>query len=239
VINWKAAQAKLGLPADGIPGDGTFSAILRVIAPRAPDSVVLPMARALKTFAVPLADLSTPRRLAGYLSNTGNETGAFTTFQENLHYSADRMAAVWPGRYRGPDGKPTAKAFALAADPVAFANDVYGARMGNERDGVNDNDGYDYRGLGPLQSTGYDNFLAAEKLTGIPFTTQPALMAHPGVGTIGALAWWKRADVNRWYDAGNSTAARSVANTGSPGNPHPEGIERVLQYEAAFLRVLS
>jgi len=240
MIDWKRTQANLKVTADGIPGEVTWTALLRVIAsPKAKPAALTTMARVLRTFGEPIADLSSPARVAGYVSNTGNETGGFADFDENLNYSAERMAEVWPSRYRGADGKPNAKARALANSPVAFANDVYGARMGNELDGTNDNDGYDFRGLGPLATTGYNNFLAAERLTGIPFSTQPGLMADPGIGTLGALAWWAQSGINAWLDKGNPTAARSVANAGHPNVAKPEGIETVLRYNAALLKVLA
>jgi len=239
-IDWRKTQGNLKVGIDGNPGDETFSALLRVVAaPQAKAADILAMARALKTFAVPVADLTTPRRLAGYISNTANETGGFTTFSEDLRYSAKRMAEVWPGRYRGADGKPNAKAIRLAGDPIAFANDVYGARMGNERDGIDDNDGYDYRGLGPYGLTGFDNFNACERHTGIPFTTQPGLMADPGIGTIGALSWYSRSGCNALFDAGNSKGARSMGNAGNPNQKNPEGWPRVAAYEAQLLKVIA
>lgn len=243
MIDWPKVQRRLKVGADGIPGDGTYSALLNTIASRSASQVdILAMARALKTFAVPLADLSTPRRLANYIAQTGNETGGFTTFVEGLNYSAQRMAEVWPHRYaidpKAARKAPNAKALKIAGNPRLFANDVYGARMGNEIDGTADDDGFDFRGAGPLQNTGYANFLAAEKLTGIPFSTQPVLMQHPGIGTIGCLAWWARSGINAYLDKGQSVAARSIANAGNPNVTHPEGIEQVTIYEARLLAVL-
>ncbi len=239
-VDWRATQAALKVAADGLPGDQTWLAILRVVAsPKALPADLLAMARALKAFGASLGGLTTAARIAAFVSNCANESGGFSVWVENLNYSAARMAAVWPGRYADANGKPNAKALKLAGDPVAFANDVYGARMGNERDGIADNDGFDYRGLGPLQTTGFDNFAACERDTGVPFTAQPALMKHPGTGTIGALSWWRRSGCNAQVDAGSPKRARSIANAGNPNVSEPEGWSRVSAYHNKLMEKLK
>lgn len=52
---------------------------------------------------------------------------------------------------------PGQLALAVAGDPQALANMVYNGRMGNRRDS---NDGFHFRGRGPKQLTGRDNYTA-------------------------------------------------------------------------------
>lgn len=85
------------------------------------------------------------------------ESARFTAVTENLNYSADRLAAVWPSRYRDKaTGLPNEKAKRLHRNPKAIANDVYGGRMGN----VAPDDGSRFSGKGFKQLTGKDNYRA-------------------------------------------------------------------------------
>ena len=105
-------------------------------------------------------------RAIGFLSTAYEESGGFTVLSENLNYSAARAAQVFPRLF------PTAAAAQpYAYNPQAFANRVYGSRMGN----VGPNDGWLYRGQGLIQITGHDNFAALAKATGLPLLDAPAM----------------------------------------------------------------
>lgn len=41
--------------------------------------------------------INTPRQVAAWIAQTAHESGGFRTLTENLNYSADTMAVVWPG----------------------------------------------------------------------------------------------------------------------------------------------
>ena len=49
--------------------------------------------------------INTPRQVAAWIAQTAHESGGFRTLTENLNYSADTMAVVWPARFaeREPD----------------------------------------------------------------------------------------------------------------------------------------
>ena len=86
------------------------------------------------------------------------ESKDFTAVVEDMNYSAQRMAEVWPARYavdrKAVPKRPNSKALRLAAAGArAIANDVYGGRMGNTAP----NDGWLFRGQGYKQLTGKDN----------------------------------------------------------------------------------
>jgi len=86
-----------------------------------------------------------------FLANVLHESIEFTAMAENMNYSAKRIHEVWPGRF------PTVEsAMPFANNPRALANKVYGGRMGNEQP----NDGYDFRGGGPIQLTGRSMYSA-------------------------------------------------------------------------------
>ena len=87
-------------------------------------------------------NINTPQRIAGFLSQCAHESGGFERLQENLNYSADGMAGIWPRRFAvlGPDGKPVKKdgknqpnkwPLGRPRKPGRIANGVYVGRMGD------------------------------------------------------------------------------------------------------------
>lgn len=210
------------------------------VAQRPSDGNILTVARAFAEHAPRYGQDSTPARIADFFAQTCNETGGYRRFEENLRYSARRLMQVWPRRF------PTlASALPYAWDPsdpdredIALANRTYGHRMGNERDGTDDNDGWDYRGLGALQLTGYDNFVRYGELLGLPLAEQPQLAADPAVSVLIALEFYKQGKVNRYIDAGNTKAARGITNAGDPNFANPHGLAEVNRLRARALEFL-
>lgn len=153
--------------------------------------------------------VTTRQRIALCLAHISVETGAFRRLDENLNYSAKRLREVWPSRF-----KTDAIAQKYARNPQGLANYVYGNRLGNKGRW---NAGWLYRGSGPGQATGYDNFLTAERETGIPFTSQPDLMRDPDIGMKAMLILWKKWGMNELADKDMVTASRKKWNGGTHG----------------------
>lgn len=109
-----------------------------------------------------------PNSEIAFLAQCAHESYEFKIVEENLNYSADSLAAVWPTRYalvdennkllRGPAGKnlPNATALKIARKPEVIANKTYANRYGNgnEKSG----DGWKFRGRGLRQLTFRDNY---------------------------------------------------------------------------------
>lgn len=89
-----------------------------------------------------------------FLANLCEESAEFTKYEENLRYSTpERLHAVWPTRFPTIESaKPYIK------NPKGLAMKVYGSRkdLGN----ITADDGWAYRGSGPIQMTGKNNFIA-------------------------------------------------------------------------------
>jgi putative chitinase len=83
-----------------------------------------------------------------FIANVLHESDCFTDLSENLNYSAERLMQVWQKRF---PNKNIANKY--AHNPRLLANFVYGNRLGNEKP----NDGWAFRGSGPIQITGYEN----------------------------------------------------------------------------------
>ncbi|HCR1382557.1 TPA: glycoside hydrolase family 19 protein, partial [Pseudomonas aeruginosa] len=90
--------------------------------------------------------ITAPVRGAAFLAQVGHESSQLTRLVENLNYSAQGLAATWPSRYRGADGKPNALALNLARHPQAIANNTYASRNGNGDEASGD--GWRFRGRG-------------------------------------------------------------------------------------------
>jgi putative chitinase len=94
-----------------------------------------------------------------FIPNIAHESGEFTIKCENMNYSAQRMAEVWPSRYAiDPHAKakvPNALALSLHHNPRKLANLTYNGRMGN-RNGTDD--GFNFKGGGFAQITGRDAY---------------------------------------------------------------------------------
>lgn len=212
MIDWKATQTRLGVTPDGIPGIGTYSALLRVVGPKANADTITTIANACAVHFPTYGLDQTVARLADILGQTSNETGGFTDFDENLNYSASRMLEVW-GRHFTP-----ATAAASVGKPYEIAEIAYGiksktgrGRMGNVRAG----DGYNFRGRGMLQLTGRANYTATDRRLGIGLDTNPELAAVPALSLLIACDFYRVNGVLKAIDEGDTDGARRITNAGN------------------------
>jgi putative chitinase len=154
--------------------------------------------------------ISTPQRIAGFLSQCAHESGGFERLPENLNYSADGMAGIWPKRFAvlGPDGKPVKKdgknqpnkfALALHRKPEMIANVVYSNRMGNGP--TESGEGWKYRGRGLKQLTGKDNHRACSAGLGVDLVSNPDLLLEPVYAARSAAWFWSTNKCNVFADA--------------------------------------
>lgn len=166
---------------------------------------VLAVSTACREFGI-----DTPQRIAGFLSQCAHESAGFERLQENLNYSADGMAAIWPRRFAilGSDGKPVKKdgknqpnkfALALHRKPEMIANVVYANRMGNGP--TESGEGWLYRGRGLKQLTGKDNHKACSEGLGVDLVSNPDLLLEPTYAARSAAWFWHKNNCNTFADA--------------------------------------
>lgn len=158
--------------------------------------------------------INTPARQAAFLAQIGHESGQLSSVAENLNYSAERLAAVWPTRYR-TNGKPNALAMQIARNPQAIANNTYANRMGNGS--VASGDGWKYRGRGLIQVTGKAGYQAAGRLLGLQLETSPELLEQPDNAALSAAAFWASNNLNALADAGDMRQITKIINGGYNG----------------------
>ncbi len=233
-IDWKTTQAALQArgyspgPVDGLTGPSTITALLAYAVGRQPDLNLRLIGRELARLAARFGLYESPARLAEFIGQTAIESARYTSFEENMRYSAKRLMQVWPSRF-----KTLAQALPYAHDPsdadredVALANFVYGGRMGNEADGTADNDGFDHRGSGILQHTGAGEYELLRQRLGY----DPDDVRDPAKSVLAALDYWERRQVNSHVDRGHFASARKAVNGGSHGLAEVAAVRvRVLQ----------
>jgi putative chitinase len=147
--------------------------LLKVACPESPATLLAQWADPIKKGCVRFG-IDKVREIAALLAQAGHECAGFQRLEENLNYSAQRMAEVWPKRFAVPRSKPprpNALALALHRRPVDIANHTYANRMGNGP--PESGDGWRFRGYGPFQLTGRNNHQAFADAMGIEIDVVP------------------------------------------------------------------
>jgi putative chitinase len=162
----------------------------------------------------PTYEINTPKRVAAFLAQCGHESGGWTTFQENLNYSAQGLCGTFKKYF------PTIEsATPYARKPEMIANKVYSNRMGNgpEESG----DGWKYRGRGPIQLTGKNNYMQFSKDM---FDDWQNLFDNPDWVTedkdfalMSAIWFWNKNGLNKEADAGDIKTMTRKINGGYIG----------------------
>jgi len=162
----------------------------------------------------PTYDINTPHRVAAFLAQCGHESGGWTTFEENLNYSAQGLNSIFKKYFPTLDS-----AQPYARKPEMIANKVYGGRMGNGPE--SSGDGYKYRGRGPIQLTGAANYKAfAQEM----FDDWQNLYDNPDWVTsdrdfalMSAIWFWNKNKLNVQADSGDIKLMTKKINGGYIG----------------------
>ena len=182
----KAWQKANGLKDDGIVGDGTWGKMFGSVAaaaPPAPVASVAPSDFKLANLKGHIPDsvitqipdtaakfgITTPLRLAHFLSQCGHESGGFKAVTENLNYSADGLKKIFPKYFPGNLNE------SYARNPQKIANKVYSSRMGNGDEASGE--GFKFRGRGFIQLTGKSNYMSFDKTVDDDIIANPDLVA--------------------------------------------------------------
>ena len=174
------------------------------------------MPRAPRAWLEALADemprwqIDTATEIASFVAQLAHESVELTRLQENLNYSAERLMQVWPKRF------PTMElARAYARNPQKLANFVYSGRMGNGP--AESNDGWRYRGRGPIQLTGRNNYRACGEGIGAPLLEHPDLLLTPTAGIRSACWYWVSRGLDALDDDTDVRAETRAVNGGTHG----------------------
>ncbi len=175
------------------------------LAAKLADPVIGALATAMRRF-----EIDTPPRMAAFTAQLAHESGQLQRWTENLNYRWERLRQVFP-KYFTTD----AEARAFDRKPERIANRVYAGRMGNGPEPSGD--GWRYRGRGPIQLTGKDNYRACGSAIGVDLVGDPDLLATPGPGCLAAAWFWARNGLNTLADAGDFVTITRRINGGLNG----------------------
>lgn len=182
---------------------------LKQIMPKLPDAkraAFLPsLQSALNEFGV-----NTPKREAAFLAQIAHESGELTIFAENLNYSAKGLMATWPKRFPDP-----VKAQQYERNPQKIASHVYANRIGNGDEASGD--GWRFRGRGPIQITGRENYQKYGSRLNVDLISDPDKATTPEVGFRIAGLYWKENGLNELADGGMFETITKRINGGLKG----------------------
>ncbi len=165
--------------------------------------------------ALQQVDITTPRRIAAFVAQTGHESGGFTRIVESFNYSVAGLAIfsqLTVGQ-REALGRHADERSLPAERQRAIANLAYGNRMGNKAP----DDGWKYRGRGLIQLTGLDSYLACGRALGIDLITSPDLLESPQYAALSAAWFWSENGLNALADIGDIVKITRRINAGLAG----------------------
>lgn len=171
--------------------------------------------------------ITTPLRIAHFLSQIMHESGGLNTLQENLNYSAERLLVVFPKYFN----KTNVSLY--ARNPQKIGNRVYANRMGNGSEGSGD--GYRYRGRGCIQLTFRNNYQAYQNsgfCNGDLMSHPEWLAQSPGAYKSAMWFWWKN-NCNQYADRDDIKGVTKKINGGYNGLSQREA------YVKAFKKVFG
>ena len=159
-----------------------------------------------------------PNRAAHFFAQCAHESGNFKAFSENLNYGAKGLRGIF-GKYFQTD----AIAKAYERQPQRIANRAYANRMGNGDEASGE--GSAYKGRGPLQLTGKNNYRAFGRYIGREqeILDNPDLVATE-LGFESALWFF---DANKLWgicDQGINDASILALSSRINGSKNPHGL---------------
>lgn len=170
------------------------------------------------------AGIDTLNEVSSFLAQVAHESNDFTRMEENLNYSAERMAQVWKRFSTNPEEKdpkkriPNDLAHKYQKNPERLANYVYANRIGNGEEASGD--GWRFHGRGPIQLTGRRNYTACGADIGADLVAQPELLLTPYTGIRSALWFWRIMNLDELDDDTDVRTETRKINGGETGLAH-------------------
>ena len=161
---------------------------------------------------LPLFDITTSARVAGFIAQCQHESGDFTVLQENLNYGWEGLRGLF-GKYFPND----TLAQQYERKPELIANKIYSSRMGNGPEASGD--GWKFRGRGILQITGRSNYTQAshDLFQDDCLVQNPDLLRQPAYATLTACWFWRKNGLNQVCDSGDIVLLSKKINGGTIG----------------------
>lgn len=197
---------------------------LRHVVPRMPADLASQAAAAINA-ACARFSIDTTLRQAHFTVQALHESRGFMSMTENLDYRADKLTLIWPKHFTPELARMYGRIDGVkAANQQMIANVAYANRMGNGS--IESGDGWRFRGRGPGELTGKDNYRRCGTALGLDLVQFPEQVAQVSTGTA-AFGWfWSVNGLNALADANNMLRCRVAVNGGTIGL---EDCEHLLQ----------
>jgi len=168
-----------------------------------------------------------PKRMSHFLGQCKTESN-FTTFVENLNYSANRLMQVFPKYFT------TEQSVAYSNKPEKIANKVYANRMGNGDEASGN--GWKFRGRGALQTTGKNNYKELGDFLHVDLLANPDLVAttYP----LAAAAFFFKKN-SLWTICDEGVTDEVITKVSKRVNGGTHGLDKRIKYTKEFYNLLT
>lgn len=171
---------------------------------------------------LPMYGISTPIRVAHFLSQVGHESNDFASYRENLNYSEDGLLKTFKSDFdvnhdRVISDPEKVKAKNIAHKQDEIANFVYANQNGNGNEATGD--GSRFKGRGCIQITGEDNYKAVSLFIfkDMRLLEHPELLELPQYGVLAACWYWSTRNLNSLADKDDIISITKKINGGTNG----------------------
>jgi putative chitinase len=151
------------------------------------------------------------------------ESNSLTSLSEGLNYSVNGLLATFgTARISTADAQRLGRKPNERGLPVerqrAIANIVYGGKWGRENLGnTQPEDGWTFRGYGPIQLTGRSNCASFGAAIGMHVDEVPAYLRTREGGGMGAAWFWRKHYLDKRLDPNDVRAMRTAVNAKALG----------------------
>ena len=160
---------------------------------------------------LPLWEIDTIPRVAGFIAQCGHESRNFTVLTENLNYSAKALNAIFPKYFEraGIDAQEYHR------KPRKIANVIYANRMDNGD--TDSGDGWRFRGGGLIQLTGRYNY--TQFAEAVDMSVEEAVeYVRTKKGALDSACWfWDTNNINKYCDNADIVGMTKRINGGTIG----------------------
>lgn len=163
--------------------------------------------------------ITSPRRIAGFLSQIAHESKHLGELSESLNYSVEGLAPFirW-GRITKAQAQQYGRAPGQKANQEAIANIIYGGEWGRKNLGnFVHGDGARFIGRGLKQLTGRSNYDRCGAAIGEDLLSYPDRLLMPVNAALSAGWFWKTHGLNEIADRGDVREMTRVINGGANG----------------------
>ena len=160
---------------------------------------------------LPLWEIDTVPRVAGFIAQCGHESNNFKVLSENLNYSAKALDSLF-SKYFSKAGRDANE---YHRQPRKIANVIYANRMDNGD--TESGDGWRFRGGGILQLTGRYNY--TQFAEAVDMSVEEAVeYVRTKKGALDSACWfWDTNDINKYCDSMDIVGMTKRINGGTIG----------------------